>query len=457
MMEADLFVKDCRVVKPDVVVDCGLAIRDGSIAAVLRPGEAVAARRTIDAGGRFVIPGLIDTHLHLGNAAQSFASDCATESRHAVTGGVTTLMPFVITRDSYVDVLGEMQRAVAAGSLVDMLFHAIIVREPQIDEIPRMAAEFGVRSFKTFMAYKGREISPSGIQGMRDDQIFSVFQRVHDIPGGVAIVHCENMELIELHQKPFMAAGRQDTAAWSDARPAFAELEAIRRMCQFAEAAGIQLLIPHMGVGLGSEFLRQKAWGGGRVATESCPHYLAFDKDTDRGVQGKVNPPLRGRDHIEGLWQRLTDGTVDVMGSDHCPYTKAVKGDELWAARAGISAGSAMILPVLLTEGVNRGRLTMSDVVRLTSYRAARLFGLHPRKGALEAGSDADLVVVDLEREVKVDLSALNSAVDFSPYEGYVARGWAATTIAAGQVVYEDGEVVAGHTRGRYLGSGLPA
>lgn len=457
MMEADLFVKDCRVVKPDVVVDCGLAIRDGSIAAVLRPGEAVAARRTIDAGGRFVIPGLIDTHLHLGNAAQSFASDCATESRHAVTGGVTTLMPFVITRDSYVDVLGEMQRAVAAGSLVDMLFHAIIVREPQIDEIPRMAAEFGVRSFKTFMAYKGREISPSGIQGMRDDQIFSVFQRVRDIPGGVAIVHCENMELIELHQKPFMAAGRQDTAAWSDARPAFAELEAIRRMCQFAEAAGIQLLIPHMGVGLGSEFLRRKAWGGGRVATESCPHYLAFDKDTDRGVQGKVNPPLRGRDHIEGLWQRLTDGTVDVMGSDHCPYTKAVKGDELWAARAGISAGSAMILPVLLTEGVNRGRLTMSDVVRLTSYRAARLFGLYPRKGALEAGSDADLVVVDLEREVKVDLPSLNSAVDFSPYEGYVARGWAATTIAAGQVVYDGGQVVAGGTRGRYLGAGLPA
>ena len=456
-MEADLLVKDCRVVKPDVVVDCGLAIRDGSIAAALRPGETVPARRTIDAGGRFVIPGLLDTHLHLGNAAQSFASDCATESRHAVTGGVTTLMPFVITRDSYVDVLGEMQRAVAAGSLVDMLFHAIIVREPQIDEIPRMAAEFGVRSFKTFMAYKGREISPSGIQGMRDDQIFSVFQRVRDIPGGVAIVHCENMELIELHQKPFMAAGRQDTAAWSDARPAFAELEAIRRMCQFAEAVGIQLLIPHMGVGLGSEFLRRKAWGAGRVTTESCPHYLAFDKDTDRGVQGKVNPPLRGRDHIEALWQRLTDGTVDVMGSDHCPYTKAVKGDELWAARAGISAGSAMILPVLLTEGVNRGRLTMSDVVRLTSYRAARLFGLYPRKGALEAGSDADLVVVDLEREVKVDLPALNSAVDFSPYEGYVARGWAATTIAAGQVVYEGGEVVAGRTRGRYLGAGLPA
>ena len=314
-----------------------------------------------------------------------------------------------------------------------MLFHAIIIRESQIDEIPRMASEFGVRSFKAFMAYKGREISPSGIQGMGDDQIYTMFQRVKDVPGGVAIVHCENMEIIELHQKPLMAAGRQDTAAWSDGRPAWGELEAIRRMCQFAEAAAVQLLIPHMGVGLGSEFLRQKAWGPGRVATESCPHYLAFDKDTDRGVQGKVNPPLRGRDHIDALWQRLTDGTVDVMGSDHCPYTKAVKGDELWGARAGITAGSAMILPVLLTEGVNRGRLTMPDVVRLTSYNAAQLFGLYPKKGALEAGSDADLVIVDTDREVKVDLPALNSAVDFSPYEGYVARGWAATTIAGGR------------------------
>ena len=350
-----------------------------------------------------------------------------------------------------------MQRAVSAESVVDMIFHAIIVREAQIDEIPRLSAEFGVRSFKTFMAYKGREISPSGIQGMGDQQIFSVFQRVREIPGGVAIVHCENMEIIELHQEPFRAAGRQDTAAWSDARPVFGELEAIRRMCQFAEAVGIQLLVPHMGVGRGSEFLRQKAWGPGRVATESCPHYLAFDKETDRGVQGKVNPPLRSRDHVEALWERLTDGTVDVMGSDHCPYTKAAKGDDLWAARAGITAGSAMILPVLLTEGVNRGRLTMSDVVRLTSYHAARLFGLYPRKGAIEVGSDADLVIVDTEREVKVDVQALHSVADFSPYAGYVARGWAATTIAGGDVVYDAGEIVAGRARGRYLGAGWPA
>jgi dihydroorotase-like cyclic amidohydrolase len=286
---------------------------------------------------------------------------------------------------------------------------------------------------------------------MGDDAIFSVFQKVAAIPGGIAIVHCENMELIELHQKPFIAAERQDTAAWSDARPEFGELEAIRRMALFAEAAGVQLLVPHMGVGLGSEFLRQKAWGRGRVATETCPHYLAFDKDTDRGVQGKVNPPLRSAQHVEALWQRLTDETVDVMGSDHCPFTRAVKGSDLWTARAGIAGGSAMILPVLLTEGVRRRRLSLQQVVALTSSNAARLFGLYPRKGALEVGSDADLVVVDPDREVKVDLPTLNSVIDFSPYEGYVAHGWAATTVAGGEIVYHEGEIVAERPRGRYL------
>jgi dihydroorotase-like cyclic amidohydrolase len=447
---AELFVKDARVVRPDAVIDCGLVIGGGKVVAVLAPGETVTARRTLDAGGRPVLPGLIDTHVHLGNGAQSFAADCATESRHAVTGGVTTVLPFVITRDSYIDALPGLQRGVGEG-LVDMAFHAIIIRERQVDEVPRMAQEFGVRAFKTFMAYKGRESSPSGIQGLGDDTIFRVFQQVAGIPGGVALVHCENMELIELHQKPFVAAGRQDTAAWSEARPEFGELEAISRMARFAEAAGVQLLIPHMGVGLGSEFLQRKRWGRGRVATETCPHYLALDKDTDRGVQGKVNPPLRSRVQVEALWTRLTDGTIDVLGSDHCPFTRTVKGTDLWTARAGITAGCAMILPVLLTEGLRRGRVSLPQIAALTSYNAARLFGLYPRKGALDVGADADLVIVDPDREVKVDLAALNSVVDFSPYEGYMAHGWAATTVAGGEVVYDGREVVAERHRGRYL------
>jgi dihydroorotase-like cyclic amidohydrolase len=450
-MKADLLVRDGLIVKPAGIVPGSLLIRDGRVQAVLGPGERADARREIDAGGRPVLPGLLDTHVHLGNAAQSFAADCGTESRHAATGGVTTVFPFVITRGSYLDALPEMQAAVVRESVVDMVFHAIIVREAQIAEIPRVAAQFGVRSFKSFMAYKRGEISPSGIQGMGDGEIYAVFREVARVPGGIAVVHCENMEIIELHQQPFVAAGRQDTAAWSDSRPVWGELEAIRRMAMFAEAAGISLLIPHMGVGLGSAFLRRKTWGGGRVHTETCPHYLGLEKDTDRGVAGKVNPPLRARDQVEGLWQRLVDGTVDVIGSDHCPFTRGMKGTDLWTARAGIPGGSAMILPLLLSEGVGRGRLTLERVVELTSYNAARLFGLYPRKGALEVGSDADLVVVDPDREVRVHLAALHSVADYSPWEGAVVRGWPALTVAGGDVVYADGEVVAERARGRVL------
>jgi dihydroorotase-like cyclic amidohydrolase len=422
---------------------------------VLGPGQTIDARRTIDAGGRWVLPGLLDTHVHLGNAAQPFAADCATESRHAAAGGVTTMFVFVLSRGSLVDALPGLRRG-AAGSVVDVVFHAILIREAQIAEVPRLAAEFGLRSFKTFMAYKGREVSPSGIQGMGDGGIFASFQEVAKVPGGVAIVHCENMELIELHQRSFMAAERQDTAAWSDSRPVFGELEAIRRAIAMAQAAGVRLLIPHLGVGLGSEFLRQKAWGPARVSTETCPHYLAFRKDDDRGVAGKVNPPLRSAEHVAALWQRLADGTADVLGSDHCPFTRAVKGTDLWSARAGIPGGSAMILPVLLTEGVHRDRLTIQRVVDLTSANAARLFGLYPRKGALEVGSDADLVIVDPDREVKVDLPALHTVADYSPWEGYLARGWPAVTIAGGEVVYAQGEVLAERPRHRVLAAGDP-
>jgi len=139
------------------------------------------------------------------------------------------------------------------------------------------------------------------------------------------------------------------------------------------------------------------------------------------------------------------------MGSDHCPYTKAAKGTELWTARPGIPCGSAMILPTMLGEGVGRCGLTLPQVVQLTSYNAARLFGLYPRKGALEVGSDADLVIVDPDREVRVNLGTLHSVADFTPYDGYLARGWADLTIAGGEIVYEKGDVVAERPRGRVL------
>lgn len=442
-MQYDLLVTDCQLVRPDAVIHCNIGVRDGRVAALLDPGDIPAASRTIDAGGRHVVPGLIDTHVHLGNAGQSFDADCRTESRAAATGGVTTMLVYVVDRSSYDRVLPEYRAAVEAQSLVDIMFHLAIVAPEQIPDIPRYAEEYHLWSFKAFMAYKGREVSPSGIQGLTDGQLFDFFRHVARVPGGIAVVHCENIELIEWLQRPLMAAGRQDTAAWSDARPVFGELDAIRRAITFAQETGARFVLPHMGIGIGSEFLREKRWGSARLWVETCPHYLVLDKDRDIGSMGKVNPPLRDRDQVAALWDRLVDGTVDIIGSDHCPYKNADKGPDLWAARPGITGGVAMILPVLLTDGVHAGRLPITRFVELTSAGPARAFGLYPRKGALEVGSDADLVILDEDVEVRVSVETLNTISDATPYEGYLASGWAATTIARGQVVYDQGEIVA--------------
>ena len=453
-MPYDLIVRNCRLVRPRAVVACSVAVRGGRVAALLDADEPAEAGRVIDAGGRHVIPGLIDTHIHLGNYGHTFAEDCASESRAAATVGVTTMLVYVVTRGPYDEILPDCRRAVEERSLVDMLFHLAIVRPEQIADIGRYARDYGVRSFKAFMAYKGREVSASGIQGVTDGELYAYFREVAAVPNGVALVHCENIELIAWLQKALIEADRQDSAAWSEARPAFGELESIRRALTFAEEAGAHFAIPHLGLGIASEFLREKRWGAARLTVETCPHYLLLDMERDLGVAGKVNPPLRERVQVEALWERLLDGTVDVIGSDHCPYTRETKGAELWTARPGIAGGTGMILPVLLSEGVRKGRLPLTRLVELTAVHPAEVFGLYPRKGALEVGSDADLVILDEDREVRVSPAILNTASDFTPYAGYVARGWAGVTIAGGRVVYENGQIVGEAGQARLLQPG---
>ena len=157
------------------------------------------------------------------------------------------------------------------------------------------------------------------------------------------------------------------------------------------------------------------------------------------------------RAHVEALWERLLDGTMDLIGSDQLAFTRESKGRDMWSARTGITGGIPMILPILLSEGVRKGRLPLTRLVELTSTRAAQEFGLYPRKGALEVGSDADLVILDEDREVRVTPEVLNTFSDFTAYEGYVAHGWAGVTIAGGRVVYEDGQVVDAGNGGRVL------
>jgi dihydroorotase-like cyclic amidohydrolase len=291
-----------------------------------------------------------------------------------------------------------------------------------------------------------------GKNRLNDGLLFDFFRQVASVPGGVAMVHCENAELLEWGERAVIGLERHDTVHWEQRAPIFGELESIRRALFFAEEAGVsKLVIVHLGVGSGIEFLREKRRGTMEVTVESCPHYLAFDKDQDLGIAGKVNPPLRDRGQVNALWDRIADRTIDIIGSDQLAFTSRTKGENFWNAPTGITGGMPMILSVLLTEGVRRGRLSLPRLVELTSTRAAQVFGLYPRKGTLEVGSDADLVILDEDREVRVTCEVLNTVSDYSAYEGYQAHGWAGVTVAGGRVVYENGEVVDAMGGGRLL------
>ena len=349
---------------------------------------------------------------------------------------------YLLSAGSFKDVYKQHVEDIAAESLVDMGFHGLVTNEQQVAEIPETVDELRLTSYKFHMAMKGPEAA-FGIKGLDDGSIFEGMSQVAKRPGVMALIHAENIDVILHNRERAIAAAPEatDTASWSRHRPHFTEEEAIIRSAVLAENARAPLTVIHTSVGRGPELIRQARTRYPHLYMETCPQYLVLDMDMPLGTWGKVNPPLRTKLDQDLLWAGLADGTIDWMGSDHCDYDLATRDGTIWDVGPGLPTGTTMILPVLLSEGVNKGRLTLERVVELTSARFAKLMGASPRKGALEVGSDGDLVLIDLDKKVRVDVGMLNSYADYSPYEGLELRGWPRMTIAGGEVLYEDGEV----------------
>ncbi|MEZ5099926.1 MAG: amidohydrolase family protein [Thermoleophilia bacterium] len=447
---SDLVLRDARLIYPDgTEIHGGLVVRDGRIVDVFEgTGPATpAGAEEVDAGGRPVIPGVIDPHVQL--YPQPDWAHYATETRSAALGGVTTIVKMHRDLEGYdrdafwAEVAGAESRA-----HVDFAFHLAVMSDAQIDAIPRYARELELTSFKTFTAYKGEEGYRIAIQGVDDAQLASAFEHVAEL-GGVMLVHCENQELANRALARVRAEGRDGLRAFADSRPWLVEAEAIGRAATLADAAGATLYVVHVTSRQGlAELVRRRA-AGQRVIVETEAHYLTDTCDSPAGNLLKVIPPLREEADRLALWDGVVSGHVDTIGSDHVAATRERKQGSIWDAQLGF-AGIATILPALLDEGVNRGRLSLARLVAVTSANAARLLGL-AGKGALLPGFDADLVVLDLDRERVVDAAGLGSTSDFSVYEGRTMRGWPALTVSRGVVVMRDGRVVGPEGHGRYL------
>jgi dihydropyrimidinase len=283
-----------------------------------------------------------------------------------------------------------------------------------------------------------------------DGLLLEGFQALARHPHAVACVHCENTEVIGRHARRVRAAGRADLAAWNASRPAFAEAEHVRRAGYFAELAGCRLYYVHIGAraGLSEAVLHRSRYP--RLAVETCAHYLTHSEDSPVQALGKVNPPLRAAPDVEAMWAAIAAGAIDTVGTDHCATTRMQKAGDIWTAMPGFP-GMATLLPVLLSEGVHKRGLGLAAVARLTSYNAARTFNLYPRKGRIQAGADADIAVVDLDRERRVDARDLGSASDFSLYDGWMLKGWPVLTLLRGRVIARDLELCAAPGTGKFL------
>lgn len=448
-MKLDLFLKNGLLVHPDLgVVPGGLGIRDGRITLICAPGEHFDAAREIDCGGKWIMPGVIDPHVHFGFGDPQ--TDFYTESRSAALGGTTFYLSFYRTKD-YLAGFDAYRDAAAAQSVLDFGFHLGLTSDSQVQSLEECYRRFGVSSYKLYLMYKGQAGLAKGFTDIDDGLLFSALRAAAKLPGAVLGVHCENVEVIPYLREPLRAAGRSDLAAWDEQSPDFLEAENVHRACYFGAKTGCAVNIVHLSARESLEEARRHR--NNRVApvyVETCPHYLHLTRESQAGVIAKVNPALRSAADVEALWDGVRDGAVTTIGSDHVPRKRDTK-QELWSSTNGFP-GTATILPVMIHSGYHARGVPIERLAAVMSSNAARIYNV-PRKGSLTVGYDADIVVVDPDLERVVDPVRIASHADYSPFEGETLRGWPTMTLSRGRIIVEDGVLTAeaGHSAGRYI------
>lgn len=455
-MEYDLVISDGTLVKADSTVELDLGISGGKIAAV---GRGLSGCQRLNASGMLVIPGGIDPHVHLEMPTPVAISsdDWFTGTRAAACGGTTMVIDFVdpLPGERLLHAY-ETRRAKAEGkSVIDFGLHMTLDRvdSETLEEIPAVVAT-GLSSFKCYMTY-----------GMRldDAQLLFALGAVGEA-GGLTIVHAENDAIINHLRKTFIEAGCTAPKYHPLSRPAASEGEAVERVLALAETVGAPVYIVHVSTQRGAEAIaraqnrQQVAYG------ETCPQYLlltddCFDAPGFEGAKYICSPPLRKTTDQVALWRELSDGTFQAIGTDHCPFFydgtknlgRSLEDPPPFTQIPGGIPSIEARLALLYTYGVRAGRLTLNQWVNACSTGPARTFGLYPKKGALEVGADADIVIFDPEMHKVISSEMLHENVDYTPYEGFKLVGYPVTTLIRGQVIARDGEYVGDDPRGRFV------
>ena len=457
-----LLIKGGLAIGPDGVAPRDVLIDGETFAAVDERIDPPTGTDVLDAGGAYVIPGGIDphTHLDLPVGAVRSADDFASGTVAAACGGTTCVVDFAgAGRESPEEALEIWHARAGVSATIDYGFHLTVTSVPEAPDqalaLFRSFVEAGVTSVKLYLAYPDRLMVDAGTLG----RAFRAAREARVL----VCVHAEDGSEAERRTAAVLAEGETSPAGHPRARPPEVEAAAIRTAADLAGAEGAAVYVVHLSGAVGLAEVRAARDRGVAVLAETCPQYLFLTDEALRGapddaIDFMCTPPLRTDADREALWEAVADGSLQAVSTDHCPFTRADRrrgtgggGVRDFTQVPGGLPGIETRVP-LLYQGVRDGRLSLERWVELIAGAPARLFGLSHRKGALEPGLDADVVLFDPEAEHSLDASALHMRTDHSPYEGRRVRGWPAVTISRGTIVARDGEPVEVEPgRGRYV------
>lgn len=435
----DLVIAGGEVVTPEAVRHLDIGVHDGVIAALGAPGALHGAARVLDASGKVVLPGVIDAHLHCrihSHHVDDLPLTLTAAARGGVTCAIVHLLPPATTPAGPLDLLTEFRALGEREGVIDFSFHAWLPeRDGIVETIPDLAGR-GVPSFKLFLAYKsiGRMAT--------DGYLFRAMERVA-AAGGILLVHAEDGEVIDRRIAVQRAHGRVGPGDYRWAHPDEAEWIAISKALSYARLTRCPLYIVHVSTPHGVDLIAAAHEEGTAVWAETCPQYLELtDEEMERwGPLAKVSPPLRDRAANEGLWTRLASGRIHAAGSDHSPHSRETKAGgyrdifDCWYGAPGVQT----MLPVMWDAFRRRG-LPLPLLARVLSQEPARILGL-TGKGAIAPGLDADLVLIDPEREVEIRSQDQVGASGYTLYEGRRVRGWPVMSLLRGRVLMEGNAV----------------
>lgn len=458
-MTYDLIISGGIVATAADTFSCDVGINDGRIVSLGH--DLGTALRIIDATGHFVLPGGIDSHVHIAQPSGPkvrMADDFASGTRSAMFGGNTTIMPFCLQeKGQTLRAAIDAYHAKANGQcLTDISFHMIITDPTAAvlgEELPALISD-GYKSIKVFMTYEAMRLN--------DAQILATMDAARQ-GGAVVMVHAENEDVIRYLTDQHERAGRTAPQGHASSRPVAAEREATHRAMSLAEVVDVPVVIVHVSNGATIDEIARAKRRGQPVTAETCPQYLmltADDLDSTgwEGAKFVCSPPPRDRAEQDACWKGLQTGVFDLFSSDHCPFRfddkegkKKPDGESSFRHIPNGIPGVETRLPILFSEGVTKGRIDINRFVALTATNHAKTYGLYPQKGTIAIGSDADLTIWDPKMHRTIRHAAMHDGCDYTPYEGLEVIGWPVTVILRGEVMVENEICIATAGTGRYV------